>query len=308
MSEKLAWFPFYVRDWMTDEKVLAMTFAEQGVYLRLLCLQWLEGSIPASQARLERSLRLASSGELGGTVEVADLRGVVKDCFKPHPTLEGRLANPKLLQIAEAQQLEAGRRAESGRKGGLRSAQARLKPGSTKPETETEEATAAREPQGGTVAEPQQPSPDSLSYAQRCTVAANRGLAAALGGQFNELVTSAQHAAAADLTAAGVPIAFAERIIAEKARAYRPNGRNTQPRALRYFVGAVLDAFEQDQEHRRAGAASRSGEKRLTKVDRSAATAALTAPLRQNAEKAERAGDAEQAAALRAKITEIEQE
>lgn len=44
------WFPFYARDWLTDVQVMAMPMECQGAYLRLLCLQWENGSVP-EQAR-----------------------------------------------------------------------------------------------------------------------------------------------------------------------------------------------------------------------------------------------------------------
>lgn len=86
-------------------------------------------------------------------------------------------------------------------------------------------------------------SPDRLSYAQRCTIAANRGLHAALGDAVNELVAGVQ-AAPLDWEGDGIPIEVAEHAIEQRARAYRPAGRNRQPRSLRYFDGAVRDAWD----------------------------------------------------------------
>lgn len=88
-----------------------------------------------------------------------------------------------------------------------------------------------------------------LTYAQRCTIAANQGLRAnsAIGERFNELATSAQ-SAPSDWEAAGVPIEIAERVIGERARAYRPTARNLQPRSLMYFTRAVLEAWEDERE------------------------------------------------------------
>lgn len=40
------WFKFYVRDWLTDARVRAMTLEQRGAYLELLCLQWENGAIP----------------------------------------------------------------------------------------------------------------------------------------------------------------------------------------------------------------------------------------------------------------------
>lgn len=135
---KLSWFPLYVRDWLLDEKVMSMTFAERGVYLHLLCLQWLEGSIPASLARLEQCLGLATANALGSQVEIPRLREMVGECFAPHPTLKGRLANPRLLKVLEEQRLTAERRKAAGSRGGRSRAQAGLKPGSRESESKTD--------------------------------------------------------------------------------------------------------------------------------------------------------------------------
>jgi hypothetical protein len=41
------YFPFDVVDWMTSKDVMAMTAAERGVYITLLCVQYRDGFVPA---------------------------------------------------------------------------------------------------------------------------------------------------------------------------------------------------------------------------------------------------------------------
>jgi uncharacterized protein YdaU (DUF1376 family) len=53
---KRPWFPLYVADWMLDTE--HMTLEEQGAYFRLLCHQWIHGSIPLSEQGLKRILRV----------------------------------------------------------------------------------------------------------------------------------------------------------------------------------------------------------------------------------------------------------
>ncbi|MHC4162534.1 MAG: hypothetical protein ACYSUM_10425 [Planctomycetota bacterium] len=50
-------FSFYPKDILSDEAAAAMTDEELGIYIRLLCHAWLEGSIPADPARLARMTR-----------------------------------------------------------------------------------------------------------------------------------------------------------------------------------------------------------------------------------------------------------
>jgi uncharacterized protein YdaU (DUF1376 family) len=53
-----AWFPFYAADWLADEDVDLMPLETQGAYVRLMCHQWREGSIPADTASIARLLRV----------------------------------------------------------------------------------------------------------------------------------------------------------------------------------------------------------------------------------------------------------
>lgn len=50
-------FSLYPKDILSDEACSAMTDEELGVYVRLLCHAWLEGSIPADRVRLARLTR-----------------------------------------------------------------------------------------------------------------------------------------------------------------------------------------------------------------------------------------------------------
>lgn len=47
-------FQFYPKDFLTSSKVLAMSIAEVGAYIKLLCLCWLDGSIPAQMPALSK--------------------------------------------------------------------------------------------------------------------------------------------------------------------------------------------------------------------------------------------------------------
>src|SRR5438128_12420661 len=45
-------FQFYPKDFTSDEQQAAMSIAECGIYIRLLCACWTNGSIPADISRL----------------------------------------------------------------------------------------------------------------------------------------------------------------------------------------------------------------------------------------------------------------
>lgn len=57
-KEKPPAFQFYPKDFLTDEKVVLMSNTEVGIYVRLLCFCWLEGSLPLDTGSLARMARM----------------------------------------------------------------------------------------------------------------------------------------------------------------------------------------------------------------------------------------------------------
>ena len=56
--EKAPAFQFYPKDFLTDERVKLMSHTERGIYISLLCMCWLEGSLPAQPAALAKLVSL----------------------------------------------------------------------------------------------------------------------------------------------------------------------------------------------------------------------------------------------------------
>jgi uncharacterized protein YdaU (DUF1376 family) len=83
-------FQFYARDFLADEHVARMGNVETGIYIRLLCFCWLEGSIPADLEELALMLPRTSGKELEKAWRV------VGRCFDPHPTEPGRYVQQRL--------------------------------------------------------------------------------------------------------------------------------------------------------------------------------------------------------------------
>lgn len=78
MAADLPYFPLYVDDLLSDEKVMAMNTLQFGAYMRLLCLAWKGkpcGSIPSDDAILARMAGLS-------TAEWDECKPRVLDCFK----------------------------------------------------------------------------------------------------------------------------------------------------------------------------------------------------------------------------------
>lgn len=90
MSErKLPSFPFYARDWLSDQRVATLPLEAKGAYVDLLASQWDEGSIPSELDALARLLRVPKA-------KAAKLWALLQGFFVPHPILDGRLVNARL--------------------------------------------------------------------------------------------------------------------------------------------------------------------------------------------------------------------
>ena len=81
-------FLFYPGDWMQSETVRAMTYEQRGVYLELLAMAWLEGSIPADEDRLRRMVGLSAP-------RWSKVWPLISECWEPREDDAGRLINPR---------------------------------------------------------------------------------------------------------------------------------------------------------------------------------------------------------------------
>jgi len=112
MSRFGPFFKFYPADWLAAAEISTMTLEQQGAYIRLLCYNWREGSLPNDvdkMARLVGTDPLHFRGEIWPALE---------GCFELRN--EG-LVNPRL----EDERLAYQRISNAGRIGGKASAAAR---------------------------------------------------------------------------------------------------------------------------------------------------------------------------------------
>ena len=100
-------FQFYPGDFLSDETVAMMTHEERGIYITLLCHCWLEGSIPAEEAKLARLIRC----------DGAALTQVMP-AFTKSETDDSRLVNPRLERVRKAQEEHRRLLSEAGKRGG----------------------------------------------------------------------------------------------------------------------------------------------------------------------------------------------
>jgi len=112
-AEKSPAFQFYPKDFMTDSNVVAMTLAERGAYITLLCLCWMDGSVPVDHGALGRlcGVSVAAFGKLWPALA---------PCFA---VVDGRLVQPRIERERQKQVEYRAMKASAGRKGGKASAE-----------------------------------------------------------------------------------------------------------------------------------------------------------------------------------------
>lgn len=118
-------FQFYPKDFLNDEKQIRMSATAAGIYIRLLCHCWNEGSLPQDPHVLAK-MAGASNRQL------ADLWPSIAPCFRV--TEDGRLIQPRLEREREKQLTYRQRQSDRGKaSAAIRSTlvEARLNAGST---------------------------------------------------------------------------------------------------------------------------------------------------------------------------------
>lgn len=105
-------YPWYPRDFATDEPVQLMSLTEEGAYRRLLDHQWLHGSIPGDVAQLASICKNLPAREM------KKIWPKVEACFEKLPGLPVRLRNRKLERVREEKEAFLAHAREAGKRGG----------------------------------------------------------------------------------------------------------------------------------------------------------------------------------------------
>jgi len=120
----LAWFPFYVADFLSSRRTRTMDAEQVGVYLLLLCEQWDHGPIPDDPDEIADITRTKPGS--------SQASAVLQRCFTL--TDEGWV-NERLEEVRTEQEAKSARLSEAGRRGGVKSGKARgSKPGLSHPQ------------------------------------------------------------------------------------------------------------------------------------------------------------------------------
>ncbi len=106
-KEKAPAFQFYPKDFLTDSNVSAMTLAELGSYIKLLCICWTEGSLPMAHDRLANIVGVPVK-------DFSKLWPNVRVCFHEK---DGRYVHPRLEKERTKQESYRRRQSDKGTRG-----------------------------------------------------------------------------------------------------------------------------------------------------------------------------------------------
>lgn len=105
------WYPWYVRDVLTSERVDLLSLAEEGGYRRALDRAWMIGSVPANPKDCA-----AVIGN-GCTPKIA---GKVLTMFVSMPDRPDRMINVKLEKVREEQRKKYKKRSKAGKENAIK--------------------------------------------------------------------------------------------------------------------------------------------------------------------------------------------
>lgn len=108
-SSKAPAFQFYPSDFLSDQNVLAMSMAERGAYITLICLCW-KSPIPDDTSKLARLCNTS-------LVAFQKLWPAMSHCFRSDPEHRGFLIHPRLEKERAKQIAYRSRRSVSGKAG-----------------------------------------------------------------------------------------------------------------------------------------------------------------------------------------------
>ena len=103
-------FQFYPSDFLNSPKVRRMSMTERGVYITLLCLDWMDGGLPLDLNLVAKDINVKPS-QLRAMFESSQLG----QCFEEHG---GRYRNDRLIRELKKQTEFRRRQSDNGAKGG----------------------------------------------------------------------------------------------------------------------------------------------------------------------------------------------
>lgn len=108
VNKKKPYFPFYPYDFLTDDKVIGLSNEQVGIYIKMLCHQWIHGPLSSDKVVI---CRLCGVTDL----EKSGILQVIETCFAI--TEDGKLFNHRLELIRDELEGRLERLSMGGTKG-----------------------------------------------------------------------------------------------------------------------------------------------------------------------------------------------
>lgn len=119
-KRKAPWFQFYPNDFILDNDLKAMSNETVGMYIKLLCYDWMNDGIPNSEKAIMRLADFDNTdihGNLREAKEYEALFAQLRVKFVDHPTKMAHLSNPRLIRERKKQKKFTKEKSISGKKG-----------------------------------------------------------------------------------------------------------------------------------------------------------------------------------------------
>lgn len=118
MADKSPAFQFYPKDFLTDGKVIVMSPEIRGLYINLLCIDWLEDGFPEkSMLTLAGYVWHDQHGNLRDDDGDGTAIALLSACFIAHPSKPGFITNPRLQKERKGQEERRLEKIKAGRQG-----------------------------------------------------------------------------------------------------------------------------------------------------------------------------------------------
>src|SRR3990167_3117994 len=119
-GERWATFPFNPKDFLSDSKVKLMNSEVRGIYITLLCVDWIENGLPADKKKwltLGDYFPMDAQGRPRPAEEGNQIINQLDHCFVAHPDRAHRFTNPRLQREREIIIQRVNQMVEGGKKG-----------------------------------------------------------------------------------------------------------------------------------------------------------------------------------------------
>lgn len=119
-TEKPPAFQFYPNDFILDNDLKTMSNEAVGMYIKLLCYDWMNDGIPADKRAIMRLADYNHTDLQGETRDSGDFDIIFEQIagkFIPHPTKDGIATNPRLIRERKKQKKNKIKRKNAGELG-----------------------------------------------------------------------------------------------------------------------------------------------------------------------------------------------